>query len=143
MAEQLQQALVLYRKSHDHKHVLSDQDQKALEHSIARLTQDSLKQQTGMASFTHPSAFADVIRRTVETGKFQGERAASAFSTLERYVLLLLGQPWKREFRTLKVMTDSSPHTHTLPQPLYPSVLKLLFLFARKKTTARSVRFWG
>lgn len=97
----LEQAGFLYRKLHDHAHVLTDEDQASLNLSISRLIRTCLVQLGGAASFRH-TTFGTVIRRTVGQGRFQGDRAAAGFQNLEKYLLLLVEQPWKREFWLLK-----------------------------------------
>ncbi|XP_070186730.1 uncharacterized protein [Littorina saxatilis] len=99
--DHLEQAKTLYRKRHDHASVISPDDHVSLSMSITKMIRTCLIQQGGVASFKY-LPFLQVIKRTVASNQFQGDRAAMAFSVLEKYLLLLVAQPWKREFWLLK-----------------------------------------
>lgn len=100
--EHLEQAQLLYRKRYDYQSVLSSEDQASLSNSIAKMIRTCFMQNGGTASFRYP-VFISVIRTTVDKGRFDDDKTATAFQTLEKYLHLLLSQPWKREFWLLKV----------------------------------------
>ena len=100
--EHLQHAKRLYRKRHDHANVLTPDDHATLSVSITKMIRTCLIQLGGVASFKYVP-FIQVIKKTVASDRFQSDRAAMAFATLEKYLLLLVEQPWKREYWLLKV----------------------------------------
>ena len=103
--DHLEHAKTLYRKRHDHAGTISADDHASLSMSITRMIGTCLVQQGGVASFQY-LPFIQVIKKTVGAQRFQSDHAAMAFATLEKYLLLLLAQPWKREFWLLKVKTS-------------------------------------
>ncbi|KAL8607452.1 hypothetical protein ACOMHN_004426 [Nucella lapillus] len=132
----LEQAKTLYRKRHIHAGALSPNDQANLALSITKLVRSSLTQQGGESSFQY-LPFLSVIRDTVAGSCFQGPCAASAFSQLERYLLLLLAQPWKREFWRLKTYggffcTKVKAHLHN------PEEILQLVGYMREEETSSS-----
>lgn len=100
--DHLEHAKTLYWKRHNHASVISADDHASLSMSITKLIRTCLTQQGGVRSFKY-SPFIHVIKKTVGSNRFQSDRAAMAFITLEKYLLLLVAQPWKREFWLLKV----------------------------------------
>lgn len=109
--DHLEHAKKLYRKCHDHADVISADDLAMLSVSITKLIRTCLTQQGGVTSFKY-SPFIHVIKKTVGSNRFQSDRAAMAFTTLEKYLLLLVAQPWKREFWLLKVSVWGKIFSH-------------------------------
>ncbi|KAL8589982.1 hypothetical protein ACOMHN_007008 [Nucella lapillus] len=98
----LEQARTLYGEYHRQGNNLSQEKQASISTAISKLIRTSLLQQGGSASFKYVP-FLHVIQRTVGANRFQGNQAAMAFLTLEKYMVLLAQQPWKREFWVLKI----------------------------------------
>ncbi|XP_076470483.1 uncharacterized protein LOC143300593 [Babylonia areolata] len=98
----LEQARTLYGEYHRQGNSLSQEKRASIYTAITKLIRTSLLQQGGNASFRH-HPFPRLIQRTVGANRFHGDRASSAFLTLEKYLVLLAQQPWKREFWVLKL----------------------------------------
>lgn len=53
------------------------------------------------------SKTAEVLRRSVDSREnFSAYRASTAFNAIARYAANLIAQPWRKEFRTIKVRGD-------------------------------------
>ncbi|XP_005096660.1 uncharacterized protein LOC101848964 [Aplysia californica] len=103
--EALRQARNLYIKSHDYETSLSDVDKPQLKSDIQRFIAISLKESALQNIFANP-CMLNVLNTALRDRAANNTDLApvvKAFESLERYILLLVEQPWKPEYKKLKM----------------------------------------
>ncbi|CAL1528073.1 unnamed protein product [Lymnaea stagnalis] len=101
----INQARRLYIKLHTHQASLTDVDKEQLNGSINTFINIAVKETPAKNLVTNPFLLS-ILKTSIKLLSLESDDVmpiARAFASLERYFLLLVEQPWKPEFRKIKM----------------------------------------
>ncbi|KAI8790689.1 hypothetical protein BgiMline_018244 [Biomphalaria glabrata] len=105
MSEPITKARGLYIKLHQHQAFLTDRDKENLTLDIRKFISISIKEISSHEALYTNSVLLHMLKIAVALRSTDNDDLmpiARAFDSLEKYLLLLVEQPWKPEFRRIK-----------------------------------------